>query len=710
MAASLTTAAAMAYPFRTVDASPESSPDAQTPNRPAAVPAVGVWNPEVGKWEVSPRDAHGVRNGEYLQYRDDGTLYSRARFVEDRQDGPFVIYNRDGSVAREGQYVAGQIDGTVTAYASESPEGEPLRKCCVPPGAARLCERFRAGHFLVEVFYDREGRAILSDGRLCPPRPEGLPELAQFDESRGGWTLRSLEVDRFWSEDGTPSEEIAHGRDGARVVRRFDGTGQLQQEAGFTADDKVDGPFWRRFAASEPPPYADQRIRQERGAYDNGQPVGTWTFLDADGQALRVIDRGGAFRDGDEAGSPALTDAGGDWPARAQSLAAAGRVREALLAAARGAVALGDRAAFERFRDAHVVALAPEREAQWGEALSQATDATIVSVLDALVSGADAAACFRALASVLPGIQPVSAELVEASLLLAPERRMTHLTRALLRFQRGDRAGALADADVVGGESADAADSLRSYAQIVFRRFDDWPGRETFATDPELEGVSIEPAHDMDDVRHTIGVYATRLDRVRGALRALRDEDDTSAWLPPDLSHLLPGGPIALRHEIVECDPEPDANGDGDAAAVVDGAGAPETVEIDEGLETGGAAVPALLASARADWAALSWLCWAIGLDGVALPDAMSGRSEMAVAMKMFVQRTWRLKDRLTSGSLVARSQGVPGFEWQGVDIDALPRHLAEMAAAEYIAVRSMFIWLASSDSLSPFQDDIRDA
>ena len=62
--------------------------------------------------------------------------------------------------------------------------------------------------------------------------------------------------------------------------------------------------------------------------------------------------------------------------------------------------------------------------------------------------------------------------------------------------------------------------------------------------------------------------------------------------------------------------------------------------------------------------------------------------------MKMFVQRTWRIKDRLSSGSLVSRSQGVPGFEWQGVDIDALPRHLAEMAAAEYVAVRSMFLWL----------------
>jgi hypothetical protein len=46
---------------------------------------------------------------------------------------------------------------------------------------------------------------------------------------------------------------------------------------------------------------------------------------------------------------------------------------------------------------------------------------------------------------------------------------MTHLTRALLRFQRGAVAGALADADVVAGDSPEAADSLRSYAALVFR-------------------------------------------------------------------------------------------------------------------------------------------------------------------------------------------------------------------------------------------------
>ena len=62
--------------------------------------------------------------------------------------------------------------------------------------------------------------------------------------------------------------------------------------------------------------------------------------------------------------------------------------------------------------------------------------------------------------------------------------------------------------------------------------------------------------------------------------------------------------------------------------------------------------------------------------------------------MKMIVHRTWRIKDRLATGALLSRSQGIPGFDWQGVDIDELPRQLAEMAAAEYVAVRSMFLWL----------------
>jgi len=697
----------MAYPLPTVDASPDSSPDATAPRRPAAVPDTSVWNAERGKWEVSRTDAGGVREGECLLYRDDGTLYSRTQFVAGVQEGPFAIYHRNGSVAREGRFVGGRFDGTVSAYTCDAPGSERLRSCCVPPGASRLDERWRAGDFLLEVFYDREGRAILSDGRLCPLRPEGLPDLAQFDEARGGWALRSREVDRFWTVDGALNEEVVHGEGGARVVRRFDDDGRLLQESGVGADDRLDGPFFRRFPAAEPSAYADARIRQERGAWAGGQAIGPWTFLDADGNVVRAIDRGAPLGDGALARllAPAPD---GDWWSRARALMAEGLVREAFVAAARAAAAERDRAALERFRAEHVVPLTAEREAQWGASLAQSTDATAVSILDALICGADPAAAYRALAAVLPGVDPAPMDLVEASLLLAPERRATHLTRALLRCQRGDLAGALADADVVAGESPDAADSLRSWAAMVFRAFDDWPRREALATDdPELEGVTLELTRDLADIRRVVDVYATRIGRARDAILALgAPRERAGAWLPPDTTRLLSAGPVALRRETIACDPDPDAP----PAAEASGDGALETIEIDEGLATDGVGVPTLLAAAHADWAALSWLCWALGADGVGAPDAVATRAEVPAAMKLFVRRTWRIKDRLASGSLISRSQGVPGFEWQGVDIDALPRHVAEIVVSEYLAVRSMFIWLASPDALSPFQDDIQNA
>jgi hypothetical protein len=244
---------------------------------------------------------------------------------------------------------------------------------------------------------------------------------------------------------------------------------------------------------------------------------------------------------------------------------------------------------------------------------------------------------------------------------------------------------------------------------MVFRPFDDWPRREALATDdPELEGVTLELTRDLEDIRHVVAVYATRIARARAAVCALAGAGEpAAAWRPPDTARLLPSGPVALRRETIECEPDPDA-----PPSQPSGDSAPETIEIDEGLTTEGAGVPTLLAAAHADWSALSWLCWAIGGDGegAAVPDTVATRAEVPSAMKLFVRRTWRIKDRLGSGSLISRSQGVPGFEWQGVDIDALPRHVAEIAAAEYVAVRSMFIWLASPDALSPFQDDIQNA
>jgi hypothetical protein len=279
---------------------------------------------------------------------------------------------------------------------------------------------------------------------------------------------------------------------------------------------------------------------------------------------------------------------------------------------------------------------------------------------------------------------------------------MTHLTRALIRVQRGDEAGARADAAVVAEASPEAADSLLTYLRITFRPFDAAAARGPI--DPDLSTDEPAPpiAQDLAAVCRVVGVYATRLGRVRAAIRSRLAAAGPGAaaepiWMPPDLSTLLPDGPVPLRRERITCD-EPSPSGE------------LETVEIDEELATDGIGVPVLLGLAQADYGALVWLCWAVGLGGPTLPTAVSPPDELGAAMKMIVRRHWRANDRLTTGGLLALTNRIPGFVWQGMDIDAVPTHLVGTIAAEYVAARAMFLWLVSPDTETPFQDDLRDA
>ncbi|HEY4395589.1 MAG TPA: hypothetical protein VGP64_16075 [Polyangia bacterium] len=670
------------------------------PERPAGVPERGVWNPEAGTWEVSQRTAQGAREGECLLYRRDGSLLSRFRFAAGVQEGPFTIFHPDGKVAREGTFVAGRVEGMVSAYVGTGAGAEPLRACCVPDAALRLDLRYEGGAMVQEIFYDAVGQPILSDGRPCPPRPPGVPDDADYDEAGARWKRWRPESERWWSAAGVLEKESE--LDGSRrVTRTFDAGGQLVESSAVSLDGKRQGALLRRFAADAPSPYADGDIREERGAFDRGQVVGTWTFAGADGEERRTVARGVAFEAGGEQTSPVFasgagTTAGG-WRALAAGLRAEGRVREALCAAARAAVQDGDRGALARTLAAEVVALAPALALERGEALVQSVEADVSTVLDALVTGADPAWAFRALAVVLPGAHPAAPDFVAASLLLAPERRLTYLTRALIRFQHGDEAGARADVEVVAVEAPEAAASLTGHIDLGLRPFTFWPARERLAPDPELADVGAGLVRELSEVRAALAVYATRLGRLRAAVLALVGADAAPAWLPPDLSALLLDGPVELRQARVAVE----AGGPDEG---------PSEVEIDERLESAGLGAPALLAEAQADWGALSWICWSVGLDRVALPESIAEPALFAVAMKTIVTRCWRAQDKVTTGGLLARSHRVPGFGWQGVDIDALPPQLAQSVAEEYIRVRSAFLWLASPDVVSPFQVDLRDS
>jgi hypothetical protein len=554
---------------------------------------------------------------------------------------------------------------------------------------------------------------LLSDGTPRPPRPPGVPEAAEFDEFGRRWGVAVERIDdssgrwRHFSVDGFLDEEAEY-REGRKVAsRRYGRDGQVRFETRYVGDGVPDGPWLRRFGDEDESPYADPRVREERGSHEAGQPVGRWTFHDADGALLRAVDRGRADDPAARADMTVLRGRGrkgpgsDEWRRRAAGLRGAGRVREAVVAAARALARDRDVAAFRGLLDELTVPLLPERaealarEATEGEGQGGATGDRVSAILSALLGGGEPATLLRTLASSIEGESGASLDLVEAALLLDPERRMAHLTRALVRLELGDRDGALADADAIAPVSEEAATFLRDYVRVLFPAWTFWPaGHAPVAVLPDMPEA---PAQPLSAVRGAIQVYASRLARLRAAIVEALDGAEPS-WLPPPLGALLPQGPLALRRYTGTITDETE-----------DGPEAVE-VEVDETIEPTGASIPVLLRAARAHWAGLTWLCWSAGLDAVDLPEALRPPEAFPRALAEVLQRFFRMQDVLMTNGLRSLTAGVEGFEWEGLDIDLMPKHFAQMAMDEYVELRAVFLWLASPENLSPFQNDLRQA
>jgi hypothetical protein len=213
-------------------------------------------------------------------------------------------------------------------------------------------------------------------------------------------------------------------------------------------------------------------------------------------------------------------------------------------------------------------------------------------------------------------------------------------------------------------------------------------------TDEELGGIPLDQP--LPAVRRAVMLYATRLGMMRAEIaRRLGTEPQ---WLPPDVSALLPEGPVELRRYTATIRDEDEG--------VVE----VSEVEVDETLSFDERSTRQILALARAEHAALGWLCWSVGLTEVALPDAIEPAPLFAVAANRATLRCFWAHDRLRTGGLVAATRKVPRFDWEGIPIDQLPSHLAEVAAAEYLEVRAVFLWLLFQQNVSVFQLDLRKA
>ncbi len=691
--------------------------------RPDGVPASARWSPDDQEWiDVGAVDDAGREHGLVRYYRPDGTLCCATEHVHGVPHGVFTRYHENGEISREGAFVEGTLHGTNVFVRSTVDTTEQF-----PAGLGDAVWRaemdYEQGRIVAARAFDADGHRVLPDGTAFPERPPGVPDNAEYleraerwvageaiDDQQGG--LQRTGVWRWWTAEGGPAEEITYvagRREGPARTWHADGE-TLASETQWS-DDVQSGParVWasdgrllrserwadgarngEAWVAIDPDIFAEPRVAAARGDFADGQPVGRWTLLDADDAAVTTVDYGRPF-------DPELADevfadearSADAWAVLGERLQTEGQRGAALIAFARAAATAEDASVLERaWAD-----IAPRTEdAARQLAHEAAAEETRGAIVDVLPRGADPADALRALGVKLDQDERSRAalDLVRAAMLRAPERATYAFTLALVQMSLGDAPAAEVAIERLRGVEPENADFLAGYVKVLFPTFDFWPMRE--APESPLENVPTAPGQTLEAVLDVVARYATRLGTVRARLLEVMAPD--APGMVPDLTHLLPDGPVELRSWSFEV-ADPDDPDD------------PDVVDVDETLDDD-TAPPSLLRWARGDWAALCWLCWAVGLDEVGLPAELAPRADYGQACGMVAHRLWYCRDKTRMRGHGARSAGVPSFVWEGHDVAELHPNVARLAELEYAESVALFRWLSDPDARSPWQDGLR--
>jgi antitoxin component YwqK of YwqJK toxin-antitoxin module len=673
-------------------------------DRPRSVPPDAVFDESSTLWNLGTFDEKGLPTGDHASYRSDGSLVTTCHYENGVLEGLYRRFHPNGELARECTYKDGKLDGKLEAFTSRDPTNEALRGCCVPPGAARLEGLYRDGAHVFERFFDADGRRILQDGSPYPEKPNHLPDEARLDEWSKRWYTGGFSSDdtqamlRFWSTAGALAEERQtvsgklHG-----VLRYYAPSGDIEEESHYEKDVRTGS--YRRLVKDRGI-YADGRIREERGAYLGELARGRWEFLDDDGQVIFTAELGEP--DVDVGRSPAFETRAlsrESWRERAGELVRTHRLGEALVALARGA-GPGDADWLRRAMDAWRPRMTDQEANRFAAEAIEKADGKIDRLVNALARGAEPAAMLRSIAASCPRATRASLDLVNAAVLLAPEWDQCRVTRALVRLSIGDPTGASEDADQLGDSYAEQRQFLRDYARLLFPRFDFWPARVEF--DSLVADLPEEPCQPLSKIRRAIQKSATRIAQMHGAI--VEQLGGELRWAMPNVSSLLPNGPVPLEKRTFNVVLEDEDQVPEDATEGV------EQVSLDETLDLTGRDVASIMRAVRSEYNVLTWLCWSAGLDKVALPDRLAPPPNFNQAVGMAIERQWRAWDKLTTGGIMALSKGVRAFEWEGLDIDFISPALVELVAQEYTDLRAVFFFLCDDRQESPWQDNLRRA
>ena len=578
--------------------------------RPKGVPDEAFWSAGENEWCLAERDGEGEYHGVVKWWRPDGTLCCVTDYVHGTPHGSFKRVHENGEVSREGAFEEGQLHGTNVFHRSSGATTESF-----PHGLSEAVTRaemdYEHGRIVAARCYDAEGRQCMEDGRPFPTtRPRGVPDDAHFRKRESGeyrWvhgavidpgdgSVKRTGTWRFWTPEGVlVSEESYDDGQLHGLARTFDEDGKLVEERTHEHGEKK-GPFTRKL---DDDAREGTRLVWERGTEVDDDVIGVVEYLDSDMRVIASVDTGHA--DDLEATQSVLT-ASTDLAALGERLIAERRMGAGVLALAR-AVGRGE-AKPERLSDALRALERPwSRDAsvevtQYTKMVASniarfggGPDKCVNQLMEGIRKGGLGFELLRHSSAMLDdmGEAAIALELVDAAIAIAPDdvAASFEYTRALIRASLGDATGARQSVDVLMTAGSPMGPGMKSYISALFPEWTFWPATDgrlaaVDALRPLLERVEARRRIEASAWREAIQKSATRLGRHRARLlEAFGDRP----WIVPDVSHLLPEGPVDV--------PTPESYA--------------------------GVGVNHL---ARQEWTRLTWLCWLGGLDEIALPTA----------------------------------------------------------------------------------------
>lgn len=641
----------------------------KAPKRPAGIPGKAWWDASDNEWVLGPL-VDGQKHGDFTYWRPDGTKCNQCHLVMDVAQGPFKRFHENGEVSQEGAFQDGALHGTRRWFATDGETTEVTRPNGVHESVWKSEMDYEHGRVVGIRHFNRDGERVLpTDGKPYPLKPEGVDEGAEYVEPKDEW------------HHGAADGETRHKTGPWRIWSR---EGQLKEDAVYV-DDVLHGAA--TLFVSGQSPFIDARVSQERGEFREGRRFGPWTLCDAKGAPVGQCDYGDTRS---LEGGPLAAfsnDVEVDYAALAKQLELEGKVVEALITWARVAGLKRDTAGFNTLLARVARPVKEERSL----ALAAEVDRPTNWLGYELVEGAHPALLLNKLAIALDQVFQSRAALdfTNAAMLLAPDRSELLFTRALILMSLGLNAQAERDANELAAESPDRAEFLLVYLKGVFPSYAFGPAVEKPET--SFEDVPEKPDRSLEELQALVLKYATRLQLVRTAVLEKLTPDNPA--VPPELSGLLPDGPVELERGQHEW---------------LDDEGETQTVDFDEVPEVVGADLPSLLRLARADWNALSWLCWAAGSTEVETPRDLSPPADFGKAAGMAQQRLWRSRDQRSFDGRNAQQHGVASFEWEGSDMAEIAPPVAGIAEQQYAEMQALFYWLVDSKLKTPWQDNLR--